>query len=614
MYMNFLQLATRRKMNTHKLAALIFILFLISGCQQAQMTAQKPVSDQTLNSEDASYGNVSSLSAIEHKAIPTDTREGLSLNCDIQANQNVNNAVAPDQNNIDQALELCTIAQKSWEEGELEEALSSLDAAYALIIEIDPSENPEVSQQKEDIRYLISKRVLEIYASRQIIVTGQHEEIPITLNSHVNAEIKRLTGPERNFFIRSLNRSCRYRPYIVQELKKAGLPEEISWLPLIESGFRTTALSSARALGLWQFISSTGHKFGLNRNYYIDERMDPEKATQAAISYFKELHNLFGDWTTALAAYNCGEYRVLKTIRRQKINYLDNFWDLYQNLPRETARYVPRFLATIHIVRNLDKYNITMDAPLKPIEYKSFNIKKQVRLSEIAKALHIETSILTDLNPELRHKVVPPDSYSIKIPVEYSDQFTAQLEAIKTTYRQGPSYAYYRVRRGDTLSGIAGKFHTSVRAISQCNNISRNSCIMTGKLLKIPSSNYRKVATHSDAASQLTSLPSGEKITYKVCKGDNLWLIAKKFSTTTRQIMHQNNLSNTNLNIGQCLKIVVGNTDLSPAKKTATYKVRSGDSPFIIAKKHNMSLDRLLALNHLNKRSKIYPGQDLIVE
>ena len=573
-------------MNIHKLAALIFAIFLISGCQQSQTAAVKPATDQTFKSSDSGDApnieqkqtteTFSSFTTLKESA--TNSNEKSVSSCTSKENQEQTEAGATTQNHIDQALELCNMAQQYWEKGDLEEALSSLDAAYALILEIDHSDSPEVNQQKEDIRYLISKRVLEIYASRQIVVTGHHEEIPITLNTHVNAEIKRLTGPERKFFIRALNRSCRYRPFIVQELKKAGLPEEISWLPLIESGFQTSALSSARALGLWQFISSTGHKFGLSRTYYIDERMDPEKATLAAIDYFKELHNLFGDWTTALAAYNCGEFRVLKTIRRQKINYLDNFWDLYQNLPRETAKYVPRFLATIHIVKNLDKYNISIDAPLKPIEYKTFDVKKQVRLSEIAKAIHVDTKTIVDLNPELRHKVTPPEPYSIKIPADHADQFMAQLETIKTTYRQGPNYVYYRIRRGDTLSGIAAKFKTSVSAISRCNKISKSSRIITGRLLKIPSRQYHST-TNVSASTSKQNITSGKTITYKVRKGDNLWLIARKFSTTTTQIMHQNNLSRTNLSIGQRLSIVIGDIGTTVVKKSVNLQSQVWGQP-----------------------------------
>ena len=233
--------------------------------------------------------------------------------------------------------------------------------AYALILGISDQENPDIQQQKEDLRFLISKRILEIYASRNIVVNGNHDAIPLDINSHVQREIDSFTkGHEKKFFLAAYRRSGRYRPMIIAKLRQAGLPEELSWLPLIESGYKVNALSKARALGMWQFIPSTGYKFGLKRNKYIDERLDPVKSTDAAIAYMKEMHQMFGDWATVLAGYNCGEGRVSRVIRTQNINYLDNFWDLYQRLPRETARYVPRFLATLHIVKDPAKYG--MDA------------------------------------------------------------------------------------------------------------------------------------------------------------------------------------------------------------------------------------------------------------
>jgi membrane-bound lytic murein transglycosylase D len=599
-------------MKLTRLFSLILPVFLALGCQQAQLSSKKPVYPSQVDR--AAQGTTAQADRLADETAESTSRRHSVASASVPSKKcstdKAKPAVTkdPDQERIDQALDLCTYAQKMWEEGNLEDALGSLDSAYFLILEVDHQASPEFSQQKEDLRYLISKRILEIYASRQIVVTGRHEEIPITLNDHVQAEIKRLTGPEKKFFISSLERSSKYRPFIVEELKKAGLPEEISWLPLIESGYKLRALSSARALGLWQFIPSTGHKFGLSRNYYIDERMDPEKATRAAIAYLKELHKLFGDWTTALAAYNCGEYRVLKTIRRQKINYLDNFWDLYQSLPRETARYVPRFLATVHIVNNLEKYGISGITPQEPVAYKAFDIKKQVLLKDIAREIGTEASLLKALNPELRHALLPPETYRLKIPEDKADLFLAKLDTIKSTYSPPPMYVYHRVRRGDTLSGIAKRYRTSVRAISRCNNIHRTHRIIAGKVLKIPT--HKNSGGAPMVAAQV--LPPGKTVTYRVKRGDSLWIIAKKFSTTTKQIMAQNSLSNTTLSIGQRLKISSPQT--TPSKETATYQVKSGDSPFIIARRHNMSLNRLLTLNQLSKRSKIYPGQMLIVE
>lgn len=611
-----------------RLALVLIILWITAGCQHTynKTSSNLNINDPITSSEERNPVNTPeprvsgddslAIGTLEDQEDPkvsveaSDEAAGDTANADPAPPETEKESDATAQEKIDQALELCNFAQQMWENGKLEEALANLDSAYYSILEINSDLYPEFNQEKEDIRYLISKRILEIYASRQIVITGQHNEIPITLNKHVQKEIKRLTGPERKFFIQSLERAARYRPFILSELKKAGLPEEISWLPLIESGFKIRALSPARALGLWQFIPSTGYKFGLNRNYYIDERLDPEKSTRAAIAYLKELHNLFGDWTTTLAAYNCGESRVLRIIRKQRINYLDNFWDLYQNLPRETSRYVPRFLATLHIVNNLDKYNIKIETPLSPIDFSLCEIKKQVRLRDIAKEIQVDTKVLKELNAELRYSLLPPEAYQLKIPADKAGLFLSKIDKIKTTYSPPPMYVFHRVRKGETLSGISEKYKTSIRAISNANNINKSHRIFAGKVLKIPSRNTGEMM----AASDISQVAPGQTLTYKVRRGDNLWNIARKFGTTTKHIMMVNNLSGTALDVGQTLRIS-SETQLMMAKKGGTsHLVQSGDSPFSIAKKYNMSLNRLLVLNHLNKSSKIFPGQNLIVE
>lgn len=604
-----------------KLKLVIILLFFLitAGCQH---TYNKATSNQFLKTDgNAEYSDIeknelkikTSKKSDPNKKAGTISKQYLQDSSEATALISENEKPESDlttQEKIDQALELCSFAQQMWEEGKIDEAMTNLDAAYSSILDIDSEIYPEFNQQKEDIRYLISKRILEIYASRQIVVNGQHNEIPITLNKHVQDEIIRLTGPERQFFIQSLERSERYRPFIVSELKKAGLPEELSWLPLIESGFKIRALSSARALGLWQFIPSTGYKFGLSRDYYIDERLDPEKSTKAAITYLKELHNLFGDWTTALASYNCGESRVLGIIRKQSINYLDNFWDLYQNLPRETSRYVPRFLATLHIVNNLEKYNIKMNHPLQPFDYQVCEITKQVRLNDIAKEIGVNVTVLKDLNPELRYALLPAETYKLKIPEDKVQLFLSKIDEIKTSYSPPPMYVFHRVRRGETLSGIANKYKTSVRAISVTNNIGKTHRIIAGNVLKIPT----RGGGVDIAVAATDPIGQEQPLTYIVQRGDNLWNIAGKFSTTTKTIMAANKLSDTNLSIGQTLNIASGKHFMLAKEATSIYKVQSGDSLFSIAKKHRTSLNRLLDLNHLNKRSKIFPGQNLIIE
>ena len=247
------------------------------------------------------------------------------------------------------ALEATESAHVFWQEGDTESAIETLDRAYELLLQI-PDEG-DLARQKEDLRHLISRRVVEIYRSQLTTASELGSSIPVVVNQQVQHELNRFTGAERRFFYESYRRSGQYRPMIVRKLREAGLPEELSWLPLVESGFKNRALSSARALGMWQFISSTGSRYGMQRNHWVDERMDPEKSTDAAIGYLTDLHGMFGDWMLALAGYNCGEHRVMRVIRRQEADYLDHFWDVYNQLPRETARYVPRLLATLAIVQ-----------------------------------------------------------------------------------------------------------------------------------------------------------------------------------------------------------------------------------------------------------------------
>jgi len=513
------------------------------------------------------------------------------------------------QEKIDQALEICNSAQELWEKGELENALAELDTAYSTILDLDTTAHPLFNQQKEDLRYMISKRILEIYASRNIVVTGSHDAIPITLNAYVQKEIDLLTGREQKFFTQSMERAGRYQPFIALELKKAGIPEELSWLPLIESGFKIRALSPARALGLWQFIPSTGYKFGLKRSYYVDERLDPVKSTHAAIAYLKELHSMFGDWATVLAAYNCGEGRVLRTIRKQNINYLDNFWDLYEQLPGETARYVPRFLATIHIMKNLEKYKIEPTQIEKPFEYRTCTINKQIQLKDIAREIQVDTVLLKDLNPELRYALVPPEEYEIRIPTEKADMFLAKIDGINSSYTPTTRYAYHKIKRGETLSAIAKHYNTSVQSLVATNNITKKCVIVTGRVLKVPSSDTSSPQPAARGSKGPTS--TGQTVNYQVKQGDNLWLIAGRYKTTTKTIMAANNLKGSTLYIGQKLKIPAKSTT---TQNTSTHFVKSGDNPFTIAQKYNMTLHRLLSLNHLSASSKIYPGQKLLVE
>lgn len=510
---------------------------------------------------------------------------------------------------LDSALEFCEVSNDYWERGDLENAIAALDQAYSVILAINShGVSPEILQQKEDLRFTIAKRIAEVYASRFTVANGDHKAIPLDMNEHVEKALKQFKERERKFFLDAYRRSGKYRPAIVKSLNEAGLPEELSWLPLIESGYKTKALSRARALGMWQFIASTGYKFGLKRDRWVDERMDPEKSTHAAIAYLKELHQIFGDWTTVLAAYNCGEGRVLKRIRDQRINYLDNFWDLYRRLPVETASYVPRFLAVLHIVNDPEAHGFTLPQVEDEIEFDKVLIDKQVHLKTVAQHMEVPYKSLKDLNPALRQNSTPKRPYEIKVPKGSGEGLLAKIDHIPVWLPPVPDYVIHRVRKGESLSVIANRYRTSVRKIMAANNLKSRHYVKAGWKLKIPTGRtYARV-------SEPKYSPSGKRPEqYEVRKGDSLWKIARRFGTTTRAIQSLNNLPHTHLRIGQVLNIPQASASVA-SMKTKAYTVTKGDSAYLIASNHQMSLSEFLRLNRLTPRSTIYPGQCLQVK
>jgi membrane-bound lytic murein transglycosylase D len=455
---------------------------------------------------------------------------------------------------LNRVLYLCGLSQIEWKQGELEGAIETLDQAYALLLRVNPENNPSFLQEKEDLRVAISRRMLEIYSSRILTVkSNNRKEIPIPLNKHVQDEIDVFTtGREKDFFLLSYRRSGRYRAKIEAELQAAGLPTELAWLPLVESGFKVAALSPARALGLWQFIPSTGYRYNLNRNNYIDERLDAEKSTRGAIEYLKELHEMFGDWTTVLAAYNCGEHRVLRTIQSQHINYLDNFWDLYERLPHETARYVPRFLATVHIVQNFEKYGLSEVAVDPPLQYESVTVSMQTSLKSIARTTGIDDELLKELNAELRRGILPADGYDLRVPPGAGSLVAAHTNDFPIyQMRSENSRKTHKVPPGETLSSIGKRYRVSIKRLKAANGSHKPKKLQAGAVLRLPGNQS------SEAHARRTRSPSPPRntIEYVVQPGDSLFKIAKRFETTTEKIQRLNNMSTTSLSVGQILKI-----------------------------------------------------------
>jgi membrane-bound lytic murein transglycosylase D len=504
---------------------------------------------------------------------------------------------------LEEALSTYQDCQPSWEKGDFDSALAALDEAYRLILSLDLAPDSALIQEKNDLRLLIAQRIQEIYASRLRTVGNNHRTIPIVENQSVQAEIKKFQNEERELFLKWYQLSGRYRPMILEELRKAGLPEELSWMPLIESGFNVRAYSRARALGLWQFIASTGTRYGLKIDRWIDERMDPIKSTRAAINYLTELHSYFGDWTTALASYNCGEFKVQRVINSQHVNYLDNFWDLYRMLPYETARFVPRFMASILIINNPEKYGFNLSECDPASEFEEISVNYPVRLSSLAKELGIEEQELISLNPELRQNSTPDAEYILRVPQGLAEKASNAFNSLPRWMPPEETYIIYYVQRGDTLSEIAKRYRTSVSAIARLNGLNHVHLINRGQRLKIPARGRASLpAPPMDLAKE------GDNLVYIVKPGDSLYQIASTFGTTAEKIKEANNLKEDVLNSGQRLVIRSGKPE-----GAIIYSVESGDSPFSIAKKFGMQLSALLNLNGLGQRSKIFPGQELWV-
>lgn len=544
--------------------ALVLPIFILGGCSTGKTKPKTIVQTPTVKAAptppatqviDQAKGKTSFV-------LPTIGKE--DINGD-------SNGQTPDKDSsplLEEALACVQESVTSMDKEDTEAALSSLDEAYSLLLDIECTPESPLSQEKSALRILIAQRINQIYATRQAPLPTANNSIPLVENQWVEKELKSFQTGERNAFMDAYKRSGLYRELITGELKKAGLPEELFWVPMIESWFKPRALSTARALGMWQFIRSTGYRYGLKQDKYVDERMDAVKSTQAAIKYLTELHRLFGDWTTALAAYNCGEMNVLRVIRAQKIDYLDNFWDLFNNLPYETARYVPRFIATLLIVQNPAKYGFDLPQPDPSLAYETVSMNTPIKLTSIAQKLELDQVLLVALNPELRHNSTPNYDYALRVPVGYAERCKADIASLPTYVPPDVVFqGWYVIKSGDNLGAIAKRYRTSVGAITKLNNLKSTTLIRPGQKLRIPgiptddepSAPAKKLApANAPAAPAAKGQPNGEAVSYTVAKGDTLFEIARKFNTTVAKIKVENSLTGEDLSIGQKLTITAG--------------------------------------------------------
>jgi len=369
-------------------------------------------------------------------------------------------------------------------------------------------------------------------------------DIPLTLNSKVEYFIYYFQTSGKPSFSRWLSRSSRYIPMMRDILKRQGMPEDLVYVAMIESGFHLHAKSWANAVGPWQFISGTGRRYSLRIDQWIDERKDPVKATTAAALYLKELYGMFnGDWYLAAAGYNAGENKILRAINMYNTN---DFWEISRGsyLKRETKEYVPKLLAAAIIAKDPARYGFSDIAYLPPIEFDTVIIPSRTDLELVAKLTGTTYDAIRDLNPDLRHWSTPPNypDYELKIPKGTKKLFEAEYAKIPADqrYTEKVLYTRYHARKKDSLKSVARRFGISPETLSELNGLNAKSRI-AGKSLVVP---IKKTVDFGNEGRTARRSTAGEDFAkyYTVKKGDTLASLSKKFNVSPKLLSAWNNI------------------------------------------------------------------------
>lgn len=413
---------------------------------------------------------------------------------------------------------------------------------------------------------------------------------------------------------------------VLNEIERRGMPTELALLPVIESAYDPHAYSHAHASGLWQFIPETGKRYGLRQDFWYDGRRDVVASTNAALDYLQALHEMFdGDWLCALAAYNAGEGRVSRAIKANVArNRPTDYWSL--DLPEETRNYVPKLLALSEIVRNNDGYGINLPPIADEPRLAMVDTRGQIDLSLAARIAGLPVEELLRYNPGFSRWATAPDGpHNLLLPLSVIDQFERTLMQLKPDERL--SWTRHKVKRGETLAQIAKTYQTDAKLIADLNQM-HGGRLTAGKSIIVPVSTQalpgisaRQLVATTSVGRATQAERQGRRASYKVRQGDTLSAIAKNHRVSVADLMAWNNLSKrSRLSVGQNLVIYPGSSK-TPARtsastvasgKATTYKVNSGDSLYLIAKRFSVSVQDLRRWNDLSGDG-LQPGQTLRV-
>lgn len=376
------------------------------------------------------------------------------------------------------------------------------------------------------------------------------ETIPTEINPKVDMWLKYFQGRGRPHMERYLARSTRYEALMKKVLRDNKLPEDLFYIALIESGFSSSARSHASAVGYWQFIRPTGKRYKLDINKMVDERRDPVLATQAAAEYFRDLYSIFNSWYLSMAAYNVGEGRVIKAVRKYKTK---DFWELSENrkaLPAETDNYVPKYIAAKLIAKNPDKYGFEGIDYMTPIEFDHISVKEPINLRLMAEKMNINYEDFKDLNPKFKGEIAPLDltdkTLSLRIPAGTMEVATlAAQNAVASIVDFVPDQVetqYYKVKRGDNLGAIARRFRTTVAYLRELNDFTRKKTIRVGQKIVVPDRTPLIERKSTKEKKKSTSANVTTSKFYVVKKGDSLASIADRYNLSVVDLSKANNI------------------------------------------------------------------------